>query len=86
MARTYFHQDYDVEAPTPLGVVEVFRSDEAAATVQELRSDIEAALSANSDEDALEDLWLRQCGSMYDPTVDGVSFRDWFTSMLSVLR
>ena len=86
LARTYFHQDYDLEAPTALGVVETFRADETEQTVAELLADIEEAISTATSEGELEEIWLRQCGSMYNPRTDGLTFRAWFDSMLSVLR
>ena len=86
LARTYFHQDYDIEAPTPLGVVEAFRADETDVAVAELLADIEEVLATAKTEEDLEDIWLRQCGSMYNPKTDGQTLRAWFESMRSVLR
>lgn len=85
LARTYFHQDCDTEAPTPLGVVELFRADETDEAVRELLTDIETAISAARSDEALEEIWLRQCGAMYNPTSDGLTFREWFESMRTVL-
>lgn len=85
LAGTYFHQDYDTEAPTPLGVVEMFRADETDQAVAELLTDIETAISGDRSDEALEEIWLRQCGAMYDPGTDGLTFREWFESMRSAL-
>lgn len=86
LARRYFHQDYDIEAPTPLGVLEAFRADETDAAAAELLVDIEEVIATAKGERDLEDIWLRQCGSMYSPQTDGQTLRAWFNSMRSVLR
>jgi hypothetical protein len=86
LARTYFHQDYDIETSTPLGVVEAFRADETHAAVAELLADIEEALATAKGEEDLADIWLRQCGSMYNPQTEGQTMRAWFDSMRSVRR
>lgn len=86
LARAYFHQGYDIEAPTPLGVVEAFRADETDAAAAELLADIEDMLATVKAQEDLENIWLGQCGSMYNPKTDGQTFRAWFDSMRSVLR
>jgi hypothetical protein len=86
LARTYFHQDYDIESPTPLGVLAAFRQGETPESVAELRGEIEGLLSRDLDEEALGNIWLKKCGSMYNPTYDGTTFHNWFSSMLSALR
>lgn len=77
LAETYFHQDWDLNAPTPVGVLEEFSRSETAETVASLRSDVEAILADDLTEDQLRNLWLRQGRSDWDPTRHGwATFRD----------
>jgi hypothetical protein len=86
LARNYFHQDWDLEAPTPVGVVEVFRDEEPARVVAELRTELIDVLAAQPTEDALRTLWLRTSGSMWDPSSSGWgSYRAWFEAMLETV-
>lgn len=85
LGSTYFHQDYDVYAPTPIGVVEKFRDVEYDGTVQDLIGDLDTVINAEMAESELEEIWLRRCGSMYNPTSSGMTFKAWFELMRSVL-
>ncbi len=84
LAGAYFHQDYDLEAPSPDLVLVNFRDVESAGTVTETMTALSEALSSGSEE-ALADLWLRRAGASYDPRSDGVSMTDWFSRMVDVL-
>jgi hypothetical protein len=87
LAETYFHQDWDLNAPTPLGVVEAFRDREADGTVQGLRSDLEGLLAADPTEDSLRVLWLKRGRADWNPTTDGwENFRAMFDAMFDVVR
>ncbi|RPF21150.1 contact-dependent growth inhibition system immunity protein [Myceligenerans xiligouense] len=85
LARTYFHPDYDLEAASPLLVVEKYWESEDSATVSALRNEISSALSTR-DDDGLIELWLAVAGAQYDPRWDGLSGRAWFERILDVLN
>lgn len=85
LARTYFHQDYDIEAPTPLGVVRTFPELEVPATVKELADEVRELLR-DSDDEAMRALWLDTYGAQYDPRDDGMTYREWFTRVLEILE
>lgn len=85
LASAYFHQDYDLEADTPLGLVEVFREGEDAATADALRTEIFALLASEPTEEDLVRLWLEEARAAYDPTREGSTVRDWLCSVAEAL-
>ncbi len=86
LARGYFHQDYQLDAEEPLGVVRDFRDSEVAETVAELRRDLEELLSSGMDEEELATLWLDTFDAYYDPRQDGIEMTRWFRQMLNTLQ
>jgi cobalamin biosynthesis Mg chelatase CobN len=85
LARAYFHQDYDLEAPTPLEAVRTFQRGEPPDAVAGLISDLEAIQNSHMSESELRELWIRTYGASYDPRDDGKSYREWFAEVLSTL-
>jgi CdiI immunity protein len=85
LAQAYFHQDYDLEAQTPLGVVRLFREGEPEDAISELKAEIRTILNSPMTDQEIYDLWVRQYGASYDPTSDGEGYRSWFTKVLSEL-
>jgi CdiI immunity protein len=85
LAQAYFHQDFDLDAPTPLDVVHLFAAGEPAAAVIELVSDLESVLSSAMTDKELRELWIDEYGASYDPLVDGSQYRQWFTDILYAL-
>ncbi|KQR10455.1 contact-dependent growth inhibition system immunity protein [Cellulomonas sp. Leaf334] len=81
----YFHQDYDLEASEPLGVVRNFAGSVNEETISSLRREIVRLLADAQDEDALAHRWINEADSYYDPRDDGISLRDWFESVVRVL-
>ena len=85
LAQAYFHQDYELEAATPLGVVRSFREGEPPGAIAELISDLEWVLNSTMDEREMYNLWIKEYGASYDPLADGISYRTWFSAMLGCL-
>jgi len=85
LAQAYFHQDYDLEAPTPLDVVRQFYEAESPGARAELKADIESILSSAMSDQEIHDLWVKESGSSYDPEADGEAYRDWFARVLAEL-
>jgi len=83
--QAYFHQDFDLDAPTPVGVVRRYAHRASRARREELGQEIESALGT-LDAAGLENLWLDQCEAEYDPAEDGLTYREWFEKVLEVLR
>ncbi|MCP2257132.1 hypothetical protein LX15_000817 [Streptoalloteichus tenebrarius] len=63
LARCYFHQDYDLLAPTPLGMVESFVANECQDTVNNLLNEINELFATRVSEDEAETLWMRRGNS-----------------------
>jgi CdiI immunity protein len=85
LAQAYFHQDYDLEADSPAGVVSLFREREAPDMVSSLYEEINSILSKEVDESRLARIWLDEAGACYDPREDGISIRDWLLRVGEVL-
>lgn len=85
LARAYFHQDYDTEAPTPLEVVKLFVNAEPAAAIIELESDLREVLSLSMSEGQMRSLWIDEYGASYDPESGGVQYKEWFSNILDLL-
>jgi hypothetical protein len=84
-ARTYFHQDYDLVDGTPDDVVRAFiRGDRSG--VQSLAAEIESLLASQATENDLDHLWTEKYEASYDPTVDGYTYRYWFSHVVHLLR
>ena len=85
IASTYFHQDYDLEAATPLGVVVKYKEAESDSTVNGLRCEIVQLLAGGGDEGNLAIAWLKTAGAAYDPRSDGMTLKAWFSDMFNIL-
>ena len=85
LAETYFHQDYDLEAETPLGVVQNFLDGSGEEDAWELRRALVRLLSEPGGDARLAEAWLVKGGAEYDPRRDGVSLREWFQSIIDLV-
>jgi hypothetical protein len=86
LALAYFHQDFDLEASTPLGVVSLFVSGESSAVVQELASEIRSVLASSLTDTEIREIWINKYGASYDPMADGIEYRRWFAEILEILN
>ncbi|WP_410664862.1 contact-dependent growth inhibition system immunity protein [Amycolatopsis sp. lyj-84] len=82
----YFHQDYDLLADTPLGVVEHFVRNEPAESTARLLAEVEALLAAGLDEVAAHRIWMIEGWASYDPADDDLSYVDWFVVIRDLLK
>jgi len=85
LARAYFHQDFDLIAPTPEGVVEEFIVHEDPATTDQLRRELEELTKGHVSEDEMRSAWMASGGSSFDPDRQGISYREWFGRILELL-
>jgi hypothetical protein len=85
IASSYFHQDFDLEADTPIGVVKVFRDSEDPEMAEDLQAEIITLLGANPSEEDLSKIWLVDGGADYDPRSSGITLRDWLMNIAEVL-
>lgn len=76
----WFHQDWDLEATTWSGVVDLFVRDrrDSPSDISDLVDALRRVASADVD--------LRDLGCEYDPSVDGVSPSEWLQSIAQYLE
>jgi hypothetical protein len=85
LAQAYFHQDFDLEAPTPLDIVDLFVAGEPQAAVDELVSDLRSLMDSAMTNADMRGLWINDYGASYDPMAEGIEYRRWFTDILERL-
>ncbi|WP_376766012.1 contact-dependent growth inhibition system immunity protein [Amycolatopsis pithecellobii] len=81
----YFHEDFDLEADAPLGVVEKFAHNEVGAFCDALIEELNIIQSRGLSDSDLKKIWLEDLQSSYDPEVDGITYSRWFAQMITVL-
>lgn len=85
LGQSYFHQDFDLEADTPIAIAVRFGRAAAPETVEALRTEIASILDSDRDEDAVAKIWLEEAEAYYDPRADGISPRDWLRQLAQAL-
>ncbi|MEU4172814.1 contact-dependent growth inhibition system immunity protein [Streptomyces sp. NPDC026665] len=85
LGQAYFHQDFDMEADTPIGVVEKFRQLEAPESTAALRAEILSIVEAGLNDDDIAEIWFEEAGACYDPRYQGLSLQDWMHRMSETL-
>ncbi|WP_186383123.1 contact-dependent growth inhibition system immunity protein [Amycolatopsis acidiphila] len=73
LTNSYFHEDCDLESPTPSAVVEKFARLEGEATTRGLFNCLLALVNDSLTEDEAKRIWLDQGGAYYDPAAHGVA-------------
>lgn len=74
---SYFHQDWNLEAPDALGLIHNYLEDEPITQVQQTLEDIENLLTQNLEPNQLKAMIVFEFSCYYDPTVYGISYADW---------
>jgi hypothetical protein len=78
----YFNQDWDMEAPTWEGIVDIFLRDEpSSSTIQAIVVTLRELADSDQPEEIVADRLLREFGSFYDPRGSGVRIRDWLLAV-----
>ena len=86
LARAYFHQDFDLDAPTAIDLVREFRQGETPEISGQLAREVEELLQTG-DESAMRHEWINELGAYYEPDRrSGLTYREWFEKVLEVLR
>jgi hypothetical protein len=83
--QAYFHQDYDLDADTPLGIVERFCDSEEFYAVENLRNEIVRLIESNPSEEDLSKIWVEDANAAYDPRDDGITLREWFLDIVRTI-
>ena len=86
LAGAYFHQDYDLEAPTPAGIIANFAESEEPGVIRELAAEITSILDSDMTEGQIADLWLTTLRASYEPDREGLTYRAWLATVLAALE
>ncbi|MHA3700670.1 contact-dependent growth inhibition system immunity protein [Jatrophihabitans sp. YIM 134969] len=84
LARAYFNQDYDLDG-TPDEVVRRFVSDHPRSVVERTADQIKGLLAGDADEAELDRIWGEQYRSNFLPETVGMTYRQWFGHVLTIL-
>jgi len=84
-AVSAFHQDYDLDSPTPDDAVLQFIGRSSEGTMARLLVLVEELLASTRTEDEFDDLWINQLHANYDPRDDGLTYREWFAHVRDLL-
>ena len=76
----YFHQDWAVEHESAEAVVDAWREGESDEYIARARDELDRLLARDLDDQALAAA-VRALGSEYDPTGDGIGWRDWLVGI-----
>jgi CdiI immunity protein len=86
LAGAYFHQDYDLDAPAPAGIIGNFVDGEEPAAIRELAAEIQGLLESGMTESQIGELWIKTLQASYEPAKDGLTYRAWLTARLDALE
>ena len=81
----YFHQDYELEYPTPDAAILDFREDQTDEEIAQLIREIDGLLSGVHTEAEFEEVWLRESCAYYEPSRNGYTYQTWFEHVRDVL-
>jgi hypothetical protein len=85
LARAYFHQDFNLLALTPIGVVETFIVHEPPETSSLLHGELVSLLAEDISELAAQELWMIEGGASFDPARSGGSYVAWLRQIKGLL-
>ena len=77
MCRTYFHQEWNLEAPDALGVIRNYIKNESISQMLQTIEEIDRLLSLNLEPEQLKNLLESDLNCYYNPAVYGISHYSW---------
>jgi hypothetical protein len=83
LVAAYFHQDFDLEADSPIGVIRKFRIDESPEQVGAVCAALRFLLDSGAGEERIARVWLDR--SSYDPRGEGVTVSEWLREVVDEL-
>ncbi len=81
----YFHQDYDLDAPTPAGVVRLFAEEGSMQYAQRLIDELRPLIESDLSESMARHMWLHDADAMYEPDRDGKTYIEWFKEIVAIV-
>jgi|SRR5467141_3468784 len=82
----YFHQDWDLEAPTPDGVIDVYLREVGSNRALKTADEIDQLLHQARSESQVRDFVLEKTGHGYDPSLEEITAREWLAYVARRLR
>lgn len=83
----YFHEDWELEAEDPNGIIDIYLSQQADREHPvSVAADLDALTSSELSDDALSSMLFKDLGCYYDPSVDGLSARAWLQQVSRRLK
>jgi hypothetical protein len=79
----YFHEDWDTEANSWVGVVGTYAAESSPSHVAQLAEDVAWLASCN---ETAQHLLSEDLGCYYDPEADGLTVGDWLELVADELR
>ncbi|MFD0856289.1 contact-dependent growth inhibition system immunity protein [Actinomadura adrarensis] len=86
LAGAYFHQDYDLDADTPPGVVRYFKESETVEVRDALIREVQDLMAEGLDDDNMYRRWVHEWGSCFYPGNLDISWENWFQDVLEILN
>lgn len=85
LGNCYFHQDYDLDAPTPAGVVRLFAEEGSMQYAQRLIDELRPLIESDLSESMARHMWLHDADAMYEPDRDGKTYIEWFKEIVAIV-
>ncbi len=85
LGSCYFHQDYDLEAPTPAALVRRFAGEESVDQAQQLIDELRPLIESDLSESMARHMWLHDADAMYEPDRDGKTYIEWFKEIVAIV-
>jgi len=82
----YFNQDWDLDAPTADGIIDLFNRTHSLNERAHIAVLIDAFTAEVRDDAALTRAMFDELGCFYTPEADGMSMRSWLQHVSSRLR
>jgi phenylalanyl-tRNA synthetase beta subunit len=81
----YFHQDWDLTAGTPEEIVDVFKREAPAETVEGAKAELDALLGGELSEPELRHVLFDELDCNYNPAGDGKTAVEWLRQVSASL-
>ena len=86
LADAYFHQDYDLDAPTAADIIRNYLQDEDRGAIRQLAAEIRTILDSDMTDEQIGSLWTGTLKASYEPANDALTYRAWLAATLSALE
>jgi CdiI immunity protein len=81
----YFHQDWELDARDPEGVVSQYLASSRPEEAALLAQDVVEFAASHTDDERLDRALLDELGCYYNPNADGMTPREWLGTVSKAL-